>query len=318
MEEHHYLADDEQLGGGGGGGREGRNDSNLEFTSNVMRRRLGSLIGKNVEMTERAKPRESVSDRVLKRYLLKPQDISLHMRIGAGAFGEVFKGKCLGEVVAVKTMIDVTEDNVRAFKHEILINSNLRHPNVVHFIGACWGRELTCLVMEWVSRGSLSIILGDITLSLKWDEPLLRLATDVARGLEYLHSCRYFDETYGDFKECILHRDLKPDNVLVTDFLRGKVTDFGSSRAKSTDAHAMTAVGTPIYCAPEVVRGDVYDESVDVYSFGLLLLDMAVQGGLVAFCEERYNTEHGRTHRPTINKLMRAMVEKKLETHEQY
>jgi hypothetical protein len=52
----------------------------------------------------------------------------------------------------------------------------------------------------------------------RWDEPLLRLATDVARGIEYLHSCRYFDETYGDFKECILHRDLKPDNGTQTQF----------------------------------------------------------------------------------------------------
>jgi serine/threonine protein kinase len=135
----------------------------------------------------------------------------------------------------------------------------------------------------------------------RWDEPLLRLATDVARGIEYLHSCRYFDETYGDFKECILHRDLKPDNgthtqtqfclfwthnvsclhfssyfgshppflftyyppfihsfiyiqVLVSDFLRGKLTDFGTSRAKAAEeSAAMSAVGTPLYCAPEVM-----------------------------------------------------------------
>eukprot|EP00615_Pteridomonas_danica_P010711 CAMPEP_0114330796 /NCGR_PEP_ID=MMETSP0101-20121206/1989_1 /TAXON_ID=38822 ORGANISM="Pteridomonas danica, Strain PT" /NCGR_SAMPLE_ID=MMETSP0101 /ASSEMBLY_ACC=CAM_ASM_000211 /LENGTH=347 /DNA_ID=CAMNT_0001460925 /DNA_START=179 /DNA_END=1222 /DNA_ORIENTATION=+ len=163
--------------------------------------------------------------------------------------------------------------------------------------------------MEWVPRGSLSLLLDDSTLNLMWDEPLLRLATDVARGIEYLHSCRYFDEASEEFKECILHRDLKPDNVLVTDFLRGKVTDFGASRAKSMEDRAMTAVGTPIFCAPEITRGDVYDESVDVYSFGLLLINMAVQGGITEFLSERYTSEFYKKKPPTVMRLMRVMVE---------
>jgi serine/threonine protein kinase len=61
---------------------------------------------------------------------------------------------------------------------------------------------------------------------------------------------------------CTLKRDLKPDNALVTEFLACKVTDFGTSRAKSDEAVAMTAVGTPLFCAPEVLNGDVYDEKV--------------------------------------------------------
>jgi serine/threonine protein kinase len=58
----------------------------------------------------------------------------------------VFCGTCLGEPVAVKTMIDVTEQNARNFKAEILLTATLRHPNIVNFVGACWDRELTCLV----------------------------------------------------------------------------------------------------------------------------------------------------------------------------
>ena len=66
-------------------------------------------------------------------------------RVGAGSFGEVFKGTCLGQPVAVKTMLDVTEANVKAFRAEILLTATLRHPNVVHFVGACWGQVMTLI-----------------------------------------------------------------------------------------------------------------------------------------------------------------------------
>lgn len=70
-------------------------------------------------------------------------------------------------------------------------------------------------------------------------------------------------------KKGILHRDVKPDNVLMTDFLSAKLSDFGTSRSQGPDKKLMmTAVGTPLFCAPEVMRGDAYDEKVDVYSFG--------------------------------------------------
>jgi serine/threonine protein kinase len=85
----------------------------------------------------------------------------------------------------------------------------LRHPNIVSFVGACWGRELTCLVLEWASKGSLSDLLGDRALVLRWDEPLLRVATDVARGMAYLHGREYFDDVEMRHQTCVLHRDLK-------------------------------------------------------------------------------------------------------------
>jgi len=68
------------------------------------------------------------------------------VRIGAGAFGEVFRGFCLGQPVAIKTMLEVSDAGARAFRAEILLTATLRHPNIVQFVGACWGRELTCLV----------------------------------------------------------------------------------------------------------------------------------------------------------------------------
>jgi serine/threonine protein kinase len=70
---------------------------------------------------------------------------------------------------------------------------------------------------------------------------------------------------------------MQPDNVLVTEFLRAKISDFGTSYALSADSSddvAMAAVGTPLFCAPEIMRGEAYNASADVYSFGLLLLAM--------------------------------------------
>jgi len=99
----------------------------------------------------------------------------------------------------------------------------------------------------------------------------------------------------------ILHRDLKPDNVLLTALLSAKVSDFGTSRAKAlADDVAMTAVGTPLYCAPEISRGDVFDEKVDVYSFGLLLLSVAIDESIIDFLSDAWTRDFGK--KATANK----------------
>ena len=99
--------------------------------------------------------------------------------------------------------------------------------------------------------------------ALSWQDPLLRMATDAARGMVYLHAKRWFDEAAGRFQECVVHRDLKPDNLLVTPTFSLKVTDFGLSRAIDREA-VMSAVGTPLYAAPELFRSVHYDELCDV------------------------------------------------------
>jgi serine/threonine protein kinase len=224
----------------------------------------------------------------LSQYLLHASDVRLIKKVGNGAFGEVFKGTCLGQTVAVKTMRVVNDENVRCFRAEILLTATLRHPNIVNFVGACWGKELICLVLEWVPKGTLGDLLADVALDLRWDEPLLRLATDIARGMAYLHGREYYDERDKRLKRCILHRDLKPQNALVTEFSGAKLADFGSSRAKGTMDATMTAVGTPLYAAPELMRGEAYDETIDVYSFGILLIDMASYEGLSVFLRGRW------------------------------
>ena len=113
---------------------------------------------------------------------------------------------------------------------------------------------------KWVPRGALSALLENEAHDLYWADPLLRFAMDIARGMAYLHAREYFDDQDGEFQKCILHRDLKPDNTLVTDFMSIKITDFGCARAKAADDVLMTSLGTPLFSAPEVVRGDPYNE----------------------------------------------------------
>jgi serine/threonine protein kinase len=234
-----------------------------------------------------AEEKDQISSELLIQFSLEPKEVVMTKRVGAGAFGEVFKGTCMGETVAIKTMIDVTEANVREFKAEIILTATLRHPNIVNFVGACWRKELMCLVLEWVGRGSLRDLLE--TRDLKWDDPLLKLASDIARGMNYLHNRKYYDEREGQTVQCIIHRDLKPDNALISEYTAAKLADFGTSRSKADDEDVtMTAVGTPLYCAPEIARGEQYDESVDVYSFGLTLMEMSVEQPFLDFIGERW------------------------------
>jgi len=124
---------------------------------------------------------------------------------------------------------------------------------------------LLSLSNQWIPRGNLLALLENKTQDLHWDDPLLRLAMDIARGMAYLHGRDYFDELDGEYKRCILHRDLKPENALVTDYTAVKISDFGTSRAKAADDALMTGVGTPLYLAPEIARGDSYDEKAGWY-----------------------------------------------------
>jgi serine/threonine protein kinase len=102
--------------------------------------------------------------------------------------------------------MQVSEENAKAFRAEILLTATLKHANIVGFVGACWSRELVALLLEWVPKGSLEDLLSLTSIRLEWNDPLLRLASDIARGMAYLHSRSYFDERSRTQVDCILHR----------------------------------------------------------------------------------------------------------------
>jgi serine/threonine protein kinase len=167
-----------------------------------------------------------------------------------------------------------------------------------------------CLVLEWVASGSLANILDKSKVELTWEDLLLRLAMDIARGMDFLHRCEYIDEADGKPKCTVLHRDLKPDNILITKFQSAKISDFGASRAKSTEDVMMTAVGTPLFSSPEVMRGEMYDEKADVYSFGMTLMAMAVNEPLLTFIGERWRVAFKKERAPLqAIRIIRPMTE---------
>ena len=248
--------------------------------------------------------RVSENNVILQQLLIPPHEVKIERKVGAGSFGEVFVGMCLGTRVAIKTMHVINEVSVQGFRAEILLTSTLRHPNIVGFVGAAWSRELTCLLLEWASNGSMGDLLASRTVTLEWNEPLLRLATDVARGMVYMHGRSYYDEVTGVHTSCVLHRDLKPDNALITEWRRAKVSDFGTSRALDAGAD-MTIVGTPLFAAPEVMRGDAYDQAVDVYSFGMILVNMAVrEHGILPFISGRWQAAYNAAEVPNPNSIV--------------
>jgi serine/threonine protein kinase len=97
--------------------------------------------------------------------------------------------------------------------------------------------------------------------------------------MNYLHNSVFFDAATNSHREGIVHRNLKPQNVLLTKNSSVKISEFGESRVVSEDGN-MTMVGTPYYMAPEIFRGERYDKKVDVYSFGMLLAEMCQEGSI--------------------------------------
>ena len=183
-------------------------------------------------------------------------------RVGAGAFAVVYEGKYRGQSVAVKhlQLANINEKVILDFHTEVAMIKSLRHPNIVHAMGACI--DPICLVTEFCTRGSLFGILHKKTLKLPW-ELRLKLAMDAARGMRFLHT----------HKPTIIHRDLKSLNLLVDEQWTLKVTDFGLSRFKSQQL--MTGqCGTFQWMAPEVVASQSYTEKADVYSFGVNLWEL--------------------------------------------
>lgn len=215
----------------------------------------------------------------LRGVIVNSSEVTLGNVIGRGGFGTVNLGIFNGQKVAVKQLKDVSEKNVKRFRFECFLLKNLRHPNVVELVGVVWDVSMLACLLEFVSNGTLGEWLyrdgkntrGDDKLS--WKDPLLKVAQQVALGVQYLHHSRYFDEENECWKDQIIHRDLKPSNLLLTDQFNMKLSDFGESRALDADI-TMTVTGTPIYMAPEIIKRERYDSKVDVYSFGICLVAM--------------------------------------------
>jgi hypothetical protein len=156
-------------------------------------------------------------------YKLRHADLALGVQLGEGSFGTVFYGTYRGRECAVKTVraTKVTDEIVQAFLGELTLMAPLRHPNLVGLVGGCWtdGPDKLCIVLEYCSRGSLGCMAKDP--SNTWEEHYHDITLGVALCFQYLHH-----EQPG---KPLIHRDLKPDNVLIAGDGTAKVADFGES-----------------------------------------------------------------------------------------
>nr|ATY38750.1 CTR1-like protein kinase transcript variant 3 [Solanum lycopersicum] len=196
-------------------------------------------------------------------------DLVLKERIGAGSFGTVHRADWNGSDVAVKILMeqDFHAERYKEFLQEVAIMKRLRHPNIVLFMGAVTEPPNLSIVTEYLSRGSLYRLLHKPGAREVLDEKRrLCMAYDVAKGMNYLHKR----------KPPVVHRDLKSPNLLVDTKYTVKVCDFGLSRLKAnTFLSSKSAAGTPEWMAPEVLRDEPSNEKSDIYSFGVILWELA-------------------------------------------
>ena len=193
-------------------------------------------------------------------------EITYEKKISEGGYGLVYKGKWKYTVVAIKEIKKeiIEQDKLEEFKNECAVMEVIRHPNVVLFLGACTKAPNLCIVLEYCQRGSLWGLLHDMQIKITW-EHRKKFALDIAKGLYYLHTNR----------QPILHRDIKSLNILLDHALTCKLADFGWTRIK---AKVMTSkIGTYQWMAPEVIRGFKYTEKADIFSYGIILWELATR-----------------------------------------
>ncbi|KAK5638346.1 hypothetical protein RI129_012641 [Pyrocoelia pectoralis] len=204
--------------------------------------------------------------------------------LGQGFFGQVYKvtTKDTSEVMVVKELYRVDEEAQRNFLKEVAVLRSLHHINVLRFIGVLYKEQRLHLVTEYIAGGTLRELIHDLSQPLPWEQRV-SFAKDIAAGMAYLHSMN------------IIHRDLNSHNCLVREDKTVIVADFGLARIVSHDTNSVrrssprgslgsgrrqerkkryTVVGNPYWMAPEMMKGNKYDEKVDIFSFGIVLCEI--------------------------------------------
>ncbi|XP_021831057.1 G-type lectin S-receptor-like serine/threonine-protein kinase LECRK3, partial [Prunus avium] len=223
-------------------------------------------------------PRPVLSGMNLKDFTyeeLKKATNEFKEELGRGASATVFKGVLAsdtGRCVAVKSLDAKVRENDLEFKAEVSAIGRTNHRNLVQLLGFCNEGEHRILVYEFMSNGSLASFLFGESMP-NWYQRR-QIALGIARGLLYLH------------EECssqIVHCDIKPQNILLDDYFTARISDFGLAKLLRLDqTRSMTAIrGTRGYVAPEWFRSLPITVRVDVYSYGILLLE-------IIFCRKHF------------------------------
>ncbi|KAH0982490.1 hypothetical protein GBA52_009667 [Prunus armeniaca] len=201
--------------------------------------------------------------------------------LGKGGFGTVFHGYMDHTQVAIKMLSASSVQGFQQFHAEVNLLMRVHHKNLTGLVGYCNDETNVGLVYEYMANGNLLNHLSDRRSRILTWEDRLRIATDAAQGLEYLHcGC----------KPPIMHRDVKSTNILLNENFQAKISDFGLSRNFPTNdgtrASSLLA-GTPGYLDPEFYLSNRLNEKSDVYSFGVVLLEIITSRPVLTRTHER-------------------------------
>eukprot|EP00854_Cymbomonas_tetramitiformis_P021274 gene21274-25563_t len=186
--------------------------------------------------------------------------------VGEGSFGKVYKArrKQSGQIVAIKFILKhgKSEKDIHNLRQEIEILRSLEHPNIIQMLDAFETRTEFCVVTEYAQGELFEILEDDKSLP---ESTVQHIAKQLVAALHYLHSNR------------IIHRDMKPQNILICSGCVVKLCDFGFARVLSQNTMVLTSIkGTPLYMAPELVQEKAYNHTVDLWSLGVILYELYV------------------------------------------
>ncbi|KAL8136833.1 hypothetical protein V2J09_002834 [Rumex salicifolius] len=245
--------------------------SNSNNNNNMEKKRFDSLESwsmilesENVEAWEAC----SRDDQDEEEWTADLSQLFIGNKFASGAHSRIYRGIYKQRAVAVKMVrIPTHEEETRSrlqlqFRSEVAFLSRLYHPNIVQFIAACQKPPVYCIITEYMSQGTLRMYLNKKEPYSLSTETVLRLALDISRGMEYLHS------------QGVIHRDLKSNNLLLNDEMRVKVADFGTSCLETQLRESKGNMGTYRWMAPEMIKEKPYTRKVDVYSFGIVLWEL--------------------------------------------
>ncbi|KAL8237834.1 hypothetical protein R6Q59_018915 [Mikania micrantha] len=225
----------------------------------------------------------------LSTILKATNNFSMNNKLGEGGFGPVYKGVLKdGKEIAVKRLAKTSTQGLHEFTNEITSISKLQHRNLVKLMGCCIERKEVMLIYEYMPNKGLDSFIFDKTQSklLDW-HARYHIIIGIARGLLYLHQ---------DSRLRIIHRDLKVSNILLDKDMNPKISDFGTARTfggNQIEAKTKKVVGTYGYMAPEYAGGGIFSIKSDIYSFGVLVLEIV--------CGEK---NRGFVHKENCNNLI--------------
>ncbi|CAL4902227.1 unnamed protein product [Urochloa decumbens] len=220
-------------------------------------------------------PAKVAASEILEKWTVDRSQLLIGHRFASGAYSRLFHGIYKEQPVAVKFIRqpDDGEDeelSARLEKHftaEVTILARLQHRNVIKLVGACNCPPVFCVITEFLSGGCLRAFLRKLERKTLPMEKVISIALDIARGLEYIHL------------QGIVHRDVKPENILFDGEFCAKVVDFGVACEEAYCNLSEDDPGTYRWMAPEMYKHKPYGRKVDVYSFGILLWEL-VTGSL--------------------------------------